>query len=53
MNLISPDLLERKSSFPHMRFLFNDPYILEMSLELLFEGIRGMTLAFSEKEKMR
>ena len=36
-----------------MRFLFNDSYILEMSLELVFEGIRVMTQGSAEKEKMR
>jgi hypothetical protein len=36
-----------------MRFLFNDKYIEEMSLQLLYEGIRTASQGNSEKDRMR
>ena len=53
MNLRAPELLESPEKLPQMRFLLNDRYIEEMSLQLLYEGIRTASQGNTEKDKMR
>ncbi|MFS8159916.1 MAG: hypothetical protein ACMG6E_06845, partial [Candidatus Roizmanbacteria bacterium] len=53
MNLRAPELLENPDKLPQMRFLLNDRYIEEMSLQLLYEGIRTASQGNTEKDKMR
>jgi histone deacetylase complex regulatory component SIN3 len=53
MNLRDPELLENPDKLPQMRFLLNDRYIEEMSLQLLYEGIRTASQGNTEKDKMR
>lgn len=36
-----------------MRFLMNNKDMLELAIQLLFEGIRNSTSGHSEKEKMK
>ncbi len=53
MNLRATELLENPEKLPQMRFLLNDRYIEEMSLQLLYEGIRTASQGNTEKDKMR
>ncbi len=53
INMREEELLRDKQKLPQMRFLMNDQYILEMTIQLIFEGIRLGTQGSSEKEKMR
>lgn len=53
MNLREEWLLDQKQKLPHMRFLLNSTPILDLSIQLLFEGIRNSTSGHTEKEKMK
>mmetsp|Transcript_33824 Transcript_33824/g.32936 ORF Transcript_33824/g.32936 Transcript_33824/m.32936 type:complete len:120 (+) Transcript_33824:1667-2026(+) len=53
INLDDEELLDHKTKLPHMRFLMNDSAIFELTVMLLYEGIRIGNQGNSEKDKMR
>jgi hypothetical protein len=53
MNLRDEELLENPNVLPQMRFLFNDETILDLTIQIVFEGIRLASSGNAEKEKMR
>ena len=53
INLISEELLENKEILPQMRYLLDDKLILELVIQLLFEGVRIANPNAVEKEKIR
>ena len=53
INMKDDRLLEFTDALPHMRFLFNDKPMFDLTIQLLLAGIRIINQGAVDKEKMR